>query len=151
MRGSFERSAQTEASATDAWTALHDVAQLASYSSHLGPVTTVEPDRLWKVSLQDRIGPLKLSAPMDVEVVEETAMVAISIRASGQDRGPGTRLAVQASVRLEETDGDTKLTLEGTYDLRGRAATLGAAVARRQAEKMIDEFWANLAADLQSR
>jgi carbon monoxide dehydrogenase subunit G len=134
---------------SDAWATLHDVDQLAAYSSHLGPVTTVEPDRRWKVSLQDRVGPFKLSAPMDVVIVEETSLVEISIRASGQDRGPGTRLVVEASVRLDQANGETQLALSGTYDLRGRVASLGGAVARRQAETMIDEFWTNLTTGLQ--
>jgi carbon monoxide dehydrogenase subunit G len=150
MRGSFERTTLIAASPADAWAALHNVDRLASYSSHLGTVTTIEPDRLWKTSLQDRVGPLRLSAPMDVELVAETPTVEVSIRASGRDRGPGTRLVVEASVRLDGINGGTQLSLTGWYDLRGRAATLGAAVARRQAELMIDEFWANLTADLQS-
>lgn len=150
MRGSFERSTLIAAPAADAWVTLHDVDQLAAYSSHLGPVTTVEPARVWKTSLQDRVGPLRLSAPMDVEIVEETPMVQISIRASGQDRGPGTRLVVEASVRIDQTNGDTRLTLTGAYHLKGRVVTLGASIARRQAETMIDEFWANLTAGLQS-
>lgn len=87
---------------------------------------------------------------MDVEIVEETAETEVSIRASGQDRGPGTLLSVEASVRLEPGSGDMQLTLKGSYDLEGRGARFGAAVARRQAEKMIDEFWANLTAGLES-
>lgn len=150
MRGMFERSTRIAASPDEAWATLHDVDKLATFSSHLGPVTTVEPDRLWKTSLQDRVGPFKLSAPMDVEIVEETVMASVSIRASGQDRGPGTRLVVEASVRLHQTNDETLLTLMGSYDLRGRVVTLGAAVARRQAETMIDEFWANLTVDLRS-
>lgn len=150
MRGTFERTIPITASPGDVWATLHDVDQLASYSSHIGPVTTVEPDRRWKTSLRDRVGLLRLSAPMDVEIVEETAMVQVSIRASGQDRGPGTRLVVEAFVRLDTSNGDTHLILKGSYDLKGRVAAFGAAVARRQAETMIDEFWANLTAGLAS-
>jgi len=150
MRGSFERSTQIAASPADAWATLHDVEELASFSSHLGPVTTVEADRRWKTSIQDRAGPLKLSAPMDVEIVEETAMVEVSIRASGQDRGPGTKLVVDASVHIDRVNGGIRLTLQGSYDLRGRVAALGAGVARRQAKTMIDEFWANLTGGLES-
>lgn len=149
MRGTFERSTWTTAAPADAWAKLHDVDRLAAYSSHLGPVTIVEPDRRWKTSLRDRVGPFKLSAPMDVEIVEEKPMVQVSIRASGQDRGPGTRLVVEASVRIDQTSGETQLTLEGWYDLKGRVASLGGAVAKRQAETMIDEFWANLTVGLQ--
>lgn len=148
MRGSFERRTQVAASPADVWATLHDVDLLASYSSHLGPVTTVEPERVWRTTLQDRVGPLKLSAPMEVELVAETAMVEVSIRGSGQDRGPGTRLVVEASVLLDQTNGATHLSLKGWYDLSGRAASLGAAVVRRQAERMIDEFWRNLTAGL---
>lgn len=110
MRASFERSTQIGASPATAWATLHDVDQLASYSSHLGPVSVVEPDRRWRVSLQDRVGPFRLSAPMDVELVEETGLAEVSIRASGQDRGPGTRLVVEASVRIDQTTNDTYLT-----------------------------------------
>jgi len=139
---------QMAATPAEIWATLHDFDRLASYSSHLGPVTTVEPERLWKTSLRDRRGPIRLSAPMEVELVAETAMTEISIRASGRDRGPGTKLVVEASILLETAKGGTRLTLEGSYDLRGRGVTLGAVVARRQAETMIDEFWANLTADL---
>lgn len=149
MRASFARTTPIAASPEDAWAALHDVDRLATYSSHLGPVTIVESDRRWETSLRDRVGPFKLSAPMNVELVEETALQEISIRASGQDRGPGTRLAVEASVRIDQTSEGTQLVLEGWYDLEGRVANLGAAVAKRQAETMIDEFWANLCGGLQ--
>lgn len=149
MRGTFERSTRIMATPADAWAKLHDVNQLAAYSSHLGPVTIVEPDRRWKTSLRDRVGPFKLSAPMDVEIVAEKSMEQVSIRASGQDRGPGTRLVVEASVRIDQTSGETHLNLKGWYDLKGRVATLGATVAKRQAETMIDEFWTNLTLGLQ--
>ncbi len=150
MQGSFQRSTRITASPADTWEALHDVDRLASYSSHLGPVATVEPDRSWQVALQDRMGPVKLSAPMHVELVEETPLVDVSIRASGKDRGPGTRLNVEAEVRIEQVDDGTQLTLNGTFDLTGRGVRLGAAVAKRQAETMVDEFWANLTTDLQT-
>lgn len=148
MRGTFERSTRIAASQADIWATLHDVDQLASFSSHLGPVTIVEPDRRWTTSLQDRVGPFQLSAPMDVEIVEETAMLEVSIRASGQDGGPGTRLAVEATVHIDSTTGDAKLSLYGWYDLKGKVATLGRSVAKRQAATMIDEFWANLTGSL---
>ena len=150
MRGSFQRTTRTTASPADIWASLHDVDQLATYSSHLGPVTVVEAGCRWRTSLQDRVGPLKLSAPMDVEIVAETDMVEVKIRASGQDRGPGTRLVVEASVRIDPTSGDTQLTLGGWYELSGRVARLGGPVAKRQAESMIDEFWSNLTTAFQT-
>lgn len=148
MEDTFERTGLVTVPPAEVWARLHDVDLLASYSSHLGPVTTIEPGQRWKVSLEDRLGLLKLSAPFDVEIVEETAPLEVSIRASGRDRGPGTRLGVEASIRIDQTDGDTLLTLIGSYDLTGKAVTLGAGVARRRAATMIDEFWTNLTADL---
>lgn len=150
MRGSFDRSTPLAASPTDIWATLHDVDHLAACSSHLGPVTIIEPDQRWKTSLQDRVGPFKLSAPMDVEIIEESPLSEISIRASGQDRGLGTRLAVEATVQIHQTNGDAILALEGSYELKGRVASLGGTVARRQAETMIDEFWDNLTTGLQT-
>lgn len=150
MRGSFERSTRIAASPTKVWEVLHDVDLLASFSSHLGSVTVVDPDRSWTVSLQDRVGPVTLSAPMQVEIVNETREEVISIRASGRDRGPGTLLRVEATVRIDQEDGDKHLVLSGRFDMTGKVAMLGAGVARRQAEKIIDEFWSNLTKVLQT-
>lgn len=149
MRGSFERSTRIAAAPTKVWETLHDVDLLASFSSHLGSVTVVDPDRTWTVSLQDRVGPVTLSAPMHVEIVQETREVEISIRASGRDRGPGTMLTVEATMRLDQSEDDV-LTLSGRFDMTGKVALLGATVARRQAEKIIDEFWSNLTKVLQT-
>lgn len=148
VKGSFQRSALVAVSPADVWDALHDVDRLASYSSYVGPVETVEPGRRWKTSLQDRVGLLKLSAPMEVSVVEETEGESISINASGRDTGPGTRLVVDAQIRLGDSDGSTEMVLEGSYELTGRATRLGAGVARRQAESMVEEFWVNLTTDI---
>jgi carbon monoxide dehydrogenase subunit G len=150
MRDSFNRGARTTAPPTRIWEILHDVDLLASFSSHLGPVTPVEHGRSWSVPLQDRVGPLKLSAPMQVEIVEETPELEVAIRASGQDRGPGTKLDVEAVVRLDPADEGTDLSLTGSFALKGRVAMLGASVARRQADKMIDEFWSNLTRALEA-
>ena len=150
MRGSFDRSTRIGASPTDAWEKLHDVDLLASFSSHLGKVAVVEPGRAWTVSLQDRVGPLRLSAPMHVEIVGETPEEDVSIRAHGRDRGPGTSLVVEAVVRVRQRAKNRELLLEGTFELSGRVARLGAGVAKRQADRMIDEFWANLTMALQT-
>lgn len=149
MRGSFERTTSIGASPGRVWATLHDVNLLASFSSHLGHVTTVEPDRSWNVNLQDHVGPLRLSAPMQVEILEETEEVEISIRASGKDRGPGTLLVVEATMRLDQAE-DGVLTLSGRFDLTGKVVRFGAAVAKRQADRMIDEFWSNLTKVLQA-
>ena len=150
MKAKFQRSGLVDAPLAEVWECLHDVDRLATYSSYVGPVETIEPGQRWKTSLQDRVGLFKLSAPMEVSVVEEAESENISISASGRDTGPGTRLVVEASMRLGESDGATALVLEGSYELTGRATRLGAGVARRQAESMVEEFWVNLTTDLGS-
>ncbi|HET9261309.1 MAG TPA: SRPBCC family protein [Acidimicrobiia bacterium] len=150
MRESFVRTARVEASPARVWEVLHDTNLLSSLSSHLGAVRVVEPGRAWEVSLKDRVGVLTLSAPMQVEILEETDEATISVRAFGQDRGPGTRLIVEATIRLDQTDAGTELNMSGWFELIGKVAMLGAGVARRQAGKMIDEFWSNLTKGLQT-
>lgn len=146
MQDSFERSMTIASAQETVWALLHDVDELASCSSHLGAVTTVEINRLWKATLEDRVGPFKLSALIDVEIISEDPMETVAIRASGQDRGLGTRLVVEAAVTTRSADepGTVDVVMQGSYDITGRVATLGAAVVRRQANSMLDEFWINL-------
>jgi carbon monoxide dehydrogenase subunit G len=148
MKDTFERRMAVGLPLADAWTYLHDVDALASCSSYLQPVEVIEDGRRWSTVLQDRVGPFRLSAPVVVEILDERDLQSIEMRASGQDRGLGTRLRVDAAMQCRHSDdGDgTALVMRGTYDVTGRVAALGAAVVRRQAGTMIDEFWRNLEA-----
>jgi len=150
MREDFTREAEVALQRSVVWDVLNDVDALASCSTRLAEVTSVVADQEWQLVLSDRVGPMTLSAPMSVTVVERTPTEQVRIVARGHDRLLGTRLEVEASVGCAETPtvDQTRVTLVGSYDVSGKAANLGSTIVRRQAKAMIDEFWQNFSARL---
>lgn len=152
MREEFNRDAEVKASRDLVWELLNDVDALANCSSRVRDVTSMIADQEWSLILTDRVGPLTLSAPMSVSIVERSNLQRVTIAAEGHDRALGTRLYVEASISCAEASSVdlTRVALDGSFTVTGKAANLGSSIVRRQANSMIDEFWLNFTNRLHS-
>jgi carbon monoxide dehydrogenase subunit G len=65
----------------------------------------------------------------------------ITVRAEGEDRQVRSRIVVTARVELNDTGQGSNLIVNGTYEVSGRVATLGAGAIRTKAGKVQDEFF----------
>src|SRR5690606_8752115 len=101
-----------------------------------------EPLAAYDAVLQDRVGPFRLRADLAITVTEATEPTRLAIAAAGEDRQVRSRIAVDASLALSPADsgGGTRLHLEGSYEVTGRVATLGASTINSKARKLVDEF-----------
>ncbi len=124
----------------DCWETLVDVARVSSWVSVVSDVT--EHDHLAKYSavLEDRLGPFKLKADVDVSVTSLTEPSSITIRADGEDRQVGSRITVDATLGLQPVDSGCSVSITGRYEVTGRVATMGASTIRQKADKILQEF-----------
>jgi carbon monoxide dehydrogenase subunit G len=131
------------------WAVLTDVTQVASWVTVVHDVTEVERLATYTAVLQDKLGPFKLKALLDirVEVLEEGRR--IRMRATGKDVQINSQISVDATLSLSPADdGGTVVATEGSYQVVGRVATMGAGVIRKKADKILEEFFSNAAAEL---
>lgn len=131
------------------WAVLTDVAQVASWVTIAHDVQEIERLAKYTAVLQDKLGPFKLKALLDirVEVLEEGRRV--RMRASGKDVQINSQITVDATLSLRPAeDGGTVVGTEGTYQVVGRVATMGAGVIRKKADKILEEFFSNAEAEL---
>ena len=131
------------------WAVLTDVGQVASWVTIAHDVKEIERLAAYTAVLQDKLGPFKLRALLDirVEVLEEGRQV--RMRASGKDVQINSQITVDATLSLRPTDdGGTVVSTEGTYQVVGRVATMGAGVIRKKADKILEEFFTNAAREL---
>ena len=132
------------------WSILTDVERIAGWVSIVGPVEEREHLKAYTTVLEDRMGPFRLRAALDIEVTDVVEQRSLSLRAQGEDRQVASRIAVDATLRLDgDGDGDgegdghgTSVTVDGSYEVTGRIATLGASMIRSKAQKLLDEFFA---------
>ena len=155
MREAVEREFVVEAPRNEVWPRLLDVETVASWLPIMHSVTEVSSGgsgidgSSFQAAFEDRVGPFSLRADLRIEVVGVQELDEVSIRARGEDRQIRSRIMIDAACLLSDDGPDrTRVRLDGTYEITGRVATLGAGVIRSKATKIIDTFCTNAAAGL---
>lgn len=144
----FRRELSTTSDPTTAWQVLTDVPRLASWVSIVGDVEEKSRLETYTAVLQDRMGPFKLKANLDVDVSEVEEERHIRVKAAGMDRQVSSRIAVDATLSLEPTSAGTNVVVEGRYEVSGRVASMGSGMIKQKANKVMEEFFSRAAADL---
>jgi len=136
----FRESFSVDRPVAECWDVLVDVARVSGWVSVVGEVTEHEHLSRYSAVLEDRLGPFKLRADLEVEVVSINEPSSIVIRADGEDRAGVARITMGATLALEEIDAGCRVSIEGQYEVTGRLATMGASVIRKKAETILEEF-----------
>lgn len=147
-RGEFERSITLSRDRADVWNTITDVKQVGSWISIVDSVVEEVPLERYTAVLEDRLGPFRLRADLQIAVSELNEGSRLEAEAEGIDRQIGSRLAVTASLGLEESDEGTVLHLFARYEVTGKVASLGDSAIRRKAAKIVGEFFSNAGREL---
>ena len=140
MRDAFSRQLVVARGSEEVWRTLLDIPRIASWITIVGSVEEVHPLQRYRAVLEDRIGPFRLRADLDIEVVELEEGSHIRATAAGEDRQVGSRIAVEGMLRTGPQDGGTAISVEGSFEVTGRVATLGAGSIRKKADRILEDF-----------
>lgn len=144
----FARDVQVRGAPAEVWETITDVDRLISWVSILEDARTIEELSHYQAMLADRLGMFSLRADLDVTVDAYKEPVWLRASAAGEDRQVGSRITVELELRLDGAGEGTELRVSGSYGVTGRVATLGASTIRRKADKVLQEFFSNLEAEL---
>lgn len=144
----FSRDIVVTADRPTCWRVLTDVPRLVGWVSIVSDAAELEHLARYTAVLLDRMGPFKMRADLDIAVSEAKENEHLRVRAAGEDRSVGSRLAVDAVLSLADAGSGTTITTAGSYEVVGKVATLGAGVIQKKANKILDEFFENAAAEL---
>lgn len=136
----FARNLSVGSPAEEVWAVVTDVERVADWVSVLGEVEELKPLSAYRATLTDRLGPFRLSAALEVDVVEAVTNETIRFVADGEDRQVSSRIQIEARLSLSSEGDRTNLKVEGRYEVTGRVATLGASMIKAKGEKILDEF-----------
>jgi carbon monoxide dehydrogenase subunit G len=134
------------------WRRLWDVPALARCIPGCEGVETVEPERRYRATIRDRVGPFRIAIPLDVRVERAAPPGAhgegrLDVSAAGRDSVVGSPVTVTLEVTVAPGDtGGTRLTLDGHGDVSGKLAALGQGVIERKTRETLDRFGTNLTA-----
>jgi carbon monoxide dehydrogenase subunit G len=143
VRQEFQETVRLAAGADEVWRTVGDIPSVLGWISIVEGVAEVEPRLRYGAVLQDRLGPFKLRADLDIVVEERDEPRLIRARAAGEDRQIGSRLIIEVTMTLVAADDGTAVDVSGSYEVTGRPASLGAGSIRKKAGRILDEFFAS--------
>lgn len=147
--GQLSRKLDVAASPSQCWSVLTDVHRVASWVSIAHEVEEIEHLESYSVVLQDKFGPFKLNADMDVEVTDVETDKRIHFRGTGTDRTVGTTISVDAGMELTPSGGGTSIQVEGSYQVVGTVASMGSSTIKKKADTIVEEFFEAAERELQ--
>lgn len=122
------------------WTFLWDVPRVVGCIPGCAEAREVEPQRRYAARMRQRVGPISLDVPLDVEIVEAEAPRRLVLRAAGRDRRVGAEIVMRVVLECAGREGGAVLRIEADGQVLGPLGSLGHGVIQRKAEEAVDEF-----------
>jgi carbon monoxide dehydrogenase subunit G len=141
LRQEFHERVRLAGDRDTVWRIVSDIPSVLSWISIVGSAEEVEPGARYRALLEDRMGPFRLRADLDIAVDERAEGERIRAHADGEDRQIGSRLIVDVTLALSDDGDGTAVDVSGAYEVTGRPATLGASSIRKKASKVLAEFF----------
>jgi carbon monoxide dehydrogenase subunit G len=93
--------------------------------------------------MSQRVGPIALSVPLDIQVTEETPGRLI-LQARGRDGLLAAEVRMSVRLAVEAAETGSRLAVEAEGRVLGKLGALGASVIQRRAEELLEEFTTRL-------
>jgi carbon monoxide dehydrogenase subunit G len=126
------------------WALLWDVRRIVECLPGCVDAREVEAHRRYTAKMQQKVGPVSLSVPLDVKVIEADAPRRLALDARGRDPVVGAEVAVRVTLDVVRRGEESTLRIDAEGRILGRLGALGHGVIQRKAEETIDEFGARL-------
>jgi carbon monoxide dehydrogenase subunit G len=126
------------------WELLWDVRRIVECLPGCVEAREVEAHHRYTARMEQKVGPISLSVPLDVRVVEVTAPRRLSLDAKGKDQVVGAEVVAHVMLEVESRGAESLLRIDAEGRILGRLGALGQGVIQRKAEGIIEEFGARL-------
>ena len=122
------------------WELLWDVRRIVECLPGCVDAREVEAHRRYAAKMRQKVGPISLSVPLDVKVIEADAPRRLALDARGRDPVVGAEVAVQVTLDVVARGDESTLRIDAEGRILGRLGALGHGVIQRKAEETVDEF-----------
>jgi carbon monoxide dehydrogenase subunit G len=138
------REVEIVAPATVVWELLWDVPRMVECLPGCVEAREVEPHQRYSARMAQKVGPISLSVPLDVKVIEAVAPRRLALDAKGRDPVIGAEIVARVTLDVESRGDLSLLRIDAEARILGKLGALGHGVIQRKAEETIEEFGARL-------
>ena len=134
-----ERSVALAAAPERVWQTLWDVPRMVACVPGCVEAREIEPRRRYAARMSQRVGPIALTVPLDINVTEDTPG-RLAVEARGRDRLLAAEVQMSVRLAVEPLGQGSRLAMEAEGRVLGKLGALGASVIQRRAEELVEEF-----------
>ena len=126
------------------WTLLWDVPRIVACVPGCVEAKALEAHRRYTARMKQKVGPISLSAALDVEVTEAEPERRLALTARGRDPVIGAEIVMRVRLDIEARGDASVLRIDAEGRVLGKLGALGHGTIQRKAEESVDEFAARL-------
>ncbi|HEV8440925.1 MAG TPA: SRPBCC domain-containing protein [Methylomirabilota bacterium] len=138
------REVPVAAAPAELWTLLWDIPRMVECVPGCAEAREVETHRRYAARMTQKVGPISLSVPLEVHVIEAVPPARLALDARGRDRAIGTEVSMRVTLDIEARGEASLLRIDAEGRVLGKLGALGHGVIQRKAEEAIEEFGARL-------
>jgi uncharacterized protein len=141
----IEHIIQLSAEPDTVWDWVNAIERVANCIPGVDNMVAIEPGKQFNALATDKVGPFKVSFPLELAVVD-SAQPVMKIKAKGQDKFTKTHVQLEMFVHVnpDSAGKGTELKLDVEYQMKGKLATLGQGMINRKFNEKVDAFATNL-------
>jgi len=132
------------AQAGSLWELLWDVRRIVECLPGCADAREISLHERYSARMEQKVGPIRLSVPLDVKVVEAEAPRRLVLDAKGKDPMIGAEVVARVTLEVEGRGEGSLLRIDAEGRILGRLGGLGQGVIQRKAEEIVDEFGVRL-------
>jgi uncharacterized protein len=122
------------------WDLLWDVPRMVACVPGCAEAREVEAHRRYTARMTQKVGPIRLSVPLEVTVLEAVPPSRLVLEAKGRDPAVGAEVSMRLTLDLVPDAGASLLRVDATGRVLGKLGGLAHGVIQRKAEESIKEF-----------
>ncbi len=146
----FEKEMTIAAPREKVWAFLWDLPRLAACVPGCHEARVVEEARRYAATVRERVGPIKVEFPLEIEVLETRPPEHMRGRAVGRDPKVDGLVKIELDLRLVDAGVEgTALRFVVDLVILGKLGTMGHGIIVRKADEVVAQFAAAVKAQLE--
>jgi carbon monoxide dehydrogenase subunit G len=145
----FTQRIGVDATPEKVWALLWDIKRMASCIPGCREATEVEAHKRYTAVVGERVGPFKVTFPLDIEILEAVEGRRLRAAASGKDSAIGSSMKMALDLSIAEDGDQTILDIKTDVAILGKLGALGHSMIKRKADDMMGKFAQALKAEVE--
>jgi carbon monoxide dehydrogenase subunit G len=121
------------------WETVWDIVGVSRCIPGCGEVMEIEPRRRYRATIESRVGPFRVTMPVEV-TVDESRAGRLGLAAAGRDVALGSPVRLALELGVDPLTPGSRIQITGRAEVGGKLGALGQGLVERKAREILAAF-----------